>query len=477
MPTQIRIQSKYEIFFLSVDLDQTVSYAKKCLALSDKNILDHTFYFGDQALVENRTLESYGIELDSLIYMSNTGRPDTHRTILNKKDPRNFPKQRTDVPPFYLLPDGSLVSRNPCPVPPEKADWDTPWSDYSPTDYTAQVVIDNDITTNPKGWADPHGSNGLYAVKPNNRCVKEEIETSEMRVAQMGVNRAAQLNESENIKLRFSHTGPMRFDAQGFPLNPLGRTGLDGRGFLGNWGPNHAADPVVCRIYKHSGSDTAVLQFVLIKRKDNGQWALPGGMVEAGQTIAATRTREFAEEAMAYDIKEGESTEEHKFREKVLQAELKRMFDCSVDESDVLYKGVVDDPRNTDKSWMETVAILTLLKGNAAKLRLEAGDDAGKAKWKDYDPEMRLFASHKSFIDEAVYRLQERGILDEHCRVREEAYSFMPIRRGAGAVAMVAMDENDVPGLARGKSNPMEVTVDDTELPSRPATVFRQNSF
>lgn len=29
--------------------------------------------------------------------------------------------------------------------------------------------------------------------------------------------------------------------------NPRGRTGLSGRGLLGRWGPNHAADPIVTR--------------------------------------------------------------------------------------------------------------------------------------------------------------------------------------------------------------------------------------
>ena len=34
---------------------------------------------------------------------------------------------------------------------------------------------------------------------------------------------------------------------EGLPVNPVGRTGLRGRGLLGRWGPNHAADPVVTR--------------------------------------------------------------------------------------------------------------------------------------------------------------------------------------------------------------------------------------
>ena len=29
--------------------------------------------------------------------------------------------------------------------------------------------------------------------------------------------------------------------------NPVGRTGMVGRGLLRRWGPNHAADPIVTR--------------------------------------------------------------------------------------------------------------------------------------------------------------------------------------------------------------------------------------
>lgn len=40
----------------------------------------------------------------------------------------------------------------------------------------------------------------------------------------------------------------LSFNTDGFlPRNPCGRTGLTGRGLLGRWGPNHAADPIVTR--------------------------------------------------------------------------------------------------------------------------------------------------------------------------------------------------------------------------------------
>lgn len=35
-----------------------------------------------------------------------------------------------------------------------------------------------------------------------------------------------------------------------------------------------------------------------VKRRDNGEWALPGGMVDPGEKVSATAVREFQEEAM-----------------------------------------------------------------------------------------------------------------------------------------------------------------------------------
>ena len=49
-----------------------------------------------------------------------------------------------------------------------------------------------------------------------------------------------------NIVPKRSHHGPypLQYEKQlsvNLPLNPVGRTGLIGRGHLGKWGPNHAA--------------------------------------------------------------------------------------------------------------------------------------------------------------------------------------------------------------------------------------------
>lgn len=58
---------------------------------------------------------------------------------------------------------------------------------------------------------------------------------------------------------------------------------VSGRGLLGRWGPNHAGDPVVTRwAKKQQAGKNKVLEIVLVSRKDTGELALPGGMVDAG---------------------------------------------------------------------------------------------------------------------------------------------------------------------------------------------------
>ncbi|HEY9638743.1 MAG TPA: NUDIX hydrolase [Coleofasciculaceae cyanobacterium] len=55
-------------------------------------------------------------------------------------------------------------------------------------------------------------------------------------------------------------------------------------------------------IFRHPVTGTSIIpllpdgQIVLVRRRDNGKWALPGGMVNWGQDIETTVQRELAEE-------------------------------------------------------------------------------------------------------------------------------------------------------------------------------------
>jgi len=200
-----------------------------------------------------------------------------------------------------------------------------------------------------------------------------------------------------NKNNRISYTGAYTVES-GSPINPVGRTGMTGRGVLGKWGPNHAADPLVIRKCK---TDTNYLEFVAIKRRDNGEWAMPGGMVDAGASVPETTKREFLEEA-------ANSLEKSEEEIKDMKACVEKLFDSP---TKVIYKGYVDDPRNTDNAWMETA--VTLFYDETGELtkdfKLESGDDAVGVRWMKIDlenDEFKLYASHKQFVELAVEHIE-----------------------------------------------------------------------
>ncbi|PIK55607.1 putative transient receptor potential cation channel subfamily M member 2 isoform X7 [Apostichopus japonicus] len=183
----------------------------------------------------------------------------------------------------------------------------------------------------------------------------------------------------------------------GLPINPKGRTGVIGRGTLGRFGPNHAADPIVTRWKRDRNGEVMkeygkpVLEFIAIQRRDNQQWAIPGGMVEPGHQVSQTLLREFSEEALG----ELDKTEEERME---LQAKVKELLKHGTE----VYKGYVDDPRNTDNAWMETVAMNFHDDDGSVFAQLEdllqAGDDAQGVRWQRIGSKISLFASHTAML-------------------------------------------------------------------------------
>lgn len=243
------------------------------------------------------------------------------------------------------------------PVPDDKVSWSTEFKEYKPPTYTSPSIQG-------QVWADPEIDEANFKPKWNS--------------IDGNVNRE-------------SYTGS--YDVQnGYPLNPVGRTGMSGRGVLGRWGPNHAADPVVTR-WKHNKTDVQIkpiLQFIAIKRRDTGEWALPGGMVDPGEKVAATAIREFQEEALNY-------LEASNDMKKVWKEKLEHFFSGG----SKIYSGYVDDPRNTDNAWMETVAYNFHDETGSvvSALQLQAGDDAVGVQWVDITQDLNLYASHKDIVN------------------------------------------------------------------------------
>ena len=245
--------------------------------------------------------------------------------------------------------------------------WEVPFPGYAPTEWTHDTVFANSHELNTgDGWADPP------------RVSRAEL---------AGRKTYAFDGQTEAVGKA------LRFDGDR-PLNPKGRTGLCGRGLLGKWGPNHAADPIVTR-YDDAGRP----QVIVIQRRDTEQWALPGGMVDEGESVSTAVRREFEEEAGNL---EGEAKE-------LFEKQMKELFAGGRQ----VYRGYTDDPRNTDNAWTETTAFhFHCSKELGNQLRLASGDDAQAVKWLHVDEQGRasqawreLYGGHRSLIERAARRL------------------------------------------------------------------------
>lgn len=262
------------------------------------------------------------------------------------------PKSRSNHPAY---PDRTRVSD-------QEVSWLTYIQHYAPRWFNHPSVLENDCSIKKDGWADPQDYQKAYL----------------MVIKRKSIEYGKQRNRKDDW---------ICFSERELPINPIGRTGIWGRGLLGKWGPNMAADPIVTR--KIQGK----YQMIAILRKDLDVWAIPGGMVDAGEDVNQTLKREFTEEA-ANNPK--------------LNPLITKLF--SNQNAKIIYRGYVDDPRNTDNSWIETTAKHFHCSEELAKqldnIGLKAGSDARSVKWLDIsekNPEYKnLYADHKLMVNKAI---------------------------------------------------------------------------
>lgn len=255
----------------------------------------------------------------------------------------------------------------------EHVRWSVEWTEYKPITYTQEKILKDKPV-----WADAD-------VSDKEKFAKIQFNTMDGVINRMSYHGNYEMEKLDDIDV---------------PRNPSGRTGMKGRGLLGKWGPNHAADPIVTRFKRDSTGKVEerdgkpILEFVAIQRRDCQEWAIPGGMVDNGEHVSATLKREFGEEALN-SIEDGE------------KEETKELIADFFSNGTTIYEGYVDDPRNTDNAWMETTA--TNFHDDdgkkAGKIPLNAGDDAQAVRWMPIDGDIHLYASHKDFIQKVCERL------------------------------------------------------------------------
>uniref|UniRef100_A0A452VNK0 Transient receptor potential cation channel subfamily M member 2 n=1 Tax=Ursus maritimus TaxID=29073 RepID=A0A452VNK0_URSMA len=253
----------------------------------------------------------------------------------------------------HLLYPDSHVTR--FPVPNEKVPWDTEFLIYDPPFYTDD--------RKDKGLVDPVG-NALEALA--------------------GIS----YNAVDGPIDRRSFHGLYAVQ-EALPLNPMGRTGLRGRGSLGWFGPNHTLQPVITRWRRNQDgaicrkSIKKMLEVLVVKHPLSESWALPGGSREPGEMLPRKLKR-------------------------VLRREFWSSFQNLLVQGTEVYKGYVDDPRNTDNAWIETVAIsihfpdqsdMDLKRLNS---HLHTCDPGMSVQWQVVDKRIPLYANHKTILQKVA---------------------------------------------------------------------------
>ncbi|XP_044606850.1 transient receptor potential cation channel subfamily M member 2 isoform X2 [Equus asinus] len=253
----------------------------------------------------------------------------------------------------HLLYPSSRVMR--FPVPNEKVPWETEFLIYDPPFYTAE--------RKDKDTVDPVGS----TLEPLSGISYNALDGP--------------------VDRRSSH-GPYAV-RDGLPRNPMGRTGLWGRGDLTYFGPNHTLQPVVTRWRRNQDgaicrkSIKKMLEVLVVKRPLSEHWALPGGSREPGETLP------------------------RKLKQ-VLRREFWPSFESLLTQGVEVYKGYVDDPRNTDNAWIETVAVsihfpdqsdVELKRLNS---HLQPCDPGMSVRWQVVDKCIPLYANHKTILQKVA---------------------------------------------------------------------------
>lgn len=206
---------------------------------------------------------------------------------------------------------------------------------------------------------------------------------------------------------RRSHEGRYDLGADGLPRNPHGRTGLRGRGLYNLWGPNHAVHVLISRWSRETVDGETrvrvedgrpVLEVMVLNDADIGQQCLPSVFVRPGEEPASAieRAMEYARKGQAgtapltggisgssgtksalggtdtdrntgparKDSKDSNASDASLYGaspEEPLHAQAAQLVRQRIFRNEIanvqLHSGLLDDPRNTDNAWIETLAI------------------------------------------------------------------------------------------------------------------------
>ncbi|CAN7992774.1 unnamed protein product [Ixodes hexagonus] len=234
------------------------------------------------------------------------------------------------------------------PVPDKYVAWEVLWLEYDPVAYSRprqdfpmhlQPHVDEDLLSLQMAGADrPVPSLSWNCVFTN--------------AAGVSINRQSWMLDQDG--------GPVvyKLDVTGVPMNPIGRTGLRGRGALPRWGPNHYVLFIITRwqrakVHLVGGRG---LEIVLMRILRTDQFSLPGDFVPGERKYDMLKLLFKPDDLTSCDAEEDVKL----FFQNCCLAEGPESPQGEAEgprpapvRCEVTQHGYMDDPMNTDHSWRE----------------------------------------------------------------------------------------------------------------------------
>ncbi|XP_054711630.1 ADP-ribose pyrophosphatase, mitochondrial-like [Uloborus diversus] len=272
-------------------------------------------------------------QLESLKYRSKR-RYDIHSITCIHSLSRESPYPKTRIERFA--------------VPDKYVPWEVMWQHYDPPTFT---MTKDEFPSNQRPYVDED----LLVLQQN------EIQKSELpsfmwnmeTVDSTGIyqNRNTWTTDVNGRRIQY------KLDQHDVPKNPMGRTGLRGKGALPRWGPNHNVYVVITRWQqeKSESSDPALLEtsdnleFVETYYLRKTNISLPGGFVWLENQYESIRSIFIQNE----QSEPWTSTEDMiKFFQEhavgVAEPDKNEQF-----KTEKVFRGYMDDQLNTDNAWKE----------------------------------------------------------------------------------------------------------------------------
>ena len=184
----------------------------------------------------------------------------------------------------------------------------------------------------------------------------------------------------------------------GIIRNPMGRTGINGRGLLGQYGPNFVSEPIMFR----RNPETKVFEFIAIFHKETAKWMIPGGNVRFDIQVSDVLMKEFYDELMAHANEKKENGDR-------MREQMSHLFKNPVG---TIFRDMVNDSRNTDVAWIELLCTVFLFEdydfAKSLKFKFKTPlqricwVSLGTGKDDDFKQLFKVFPPHKERVKQAM---------------------------------------------------------------------------